>query len=233
MSLLTSLTMKDFPKLRSNPDSLLDMPALERLEVVSMCLSAFPPAVSCLCNLTSLVLRDKRSMWWRGCAALPDWVCQLPALKHLSVVDQYIAALPEGLGSLSRLESLRIVAPRLKDLPASLGQLGKLTRLTLESCNKLQRLPGSFTQLVALKQVWLMDCRSLESVPLVNGQLPGGCTVVVRGCPQLELHVNKMHMGGMSEGDQEVGRRVWSINGISESDEEEEVGDGRCGCGCM
>ena len=231
MSRLTSLTMEDFPKLRSDPDSLLDMPALERLEVAKMRFSAFPPTVSRLSNLTSLVLRD--AMPWQGRAALPDWVFRLPALKHLLVDDQYIAALPEELGSLSRLESLRIVAPRLKDLPASLGQLGKLTRLTLESCNKLQRLPGSFTQLVALKQVWLMDCRSLESVPLVNGQLPGGCTVVVRGCPQLELHVNKMHMGGMSEGDQEVGRRVWSINGISESDEEEEVGDGRCGCGCM
>ena len=260
MSRLTSLTMEDFPKLRSDPDSLLDMPALERLEVAKMRFSAFPPTVSRLSNLTSLVLRD--AMPWQGRAALPDWVFRLPALKHLLVDDQYIAALPEELGSLSRLESLRIVAPRLKDLPASLGQLGKLTSLTLEGCKKMRHLPNSFTQLVALKRLWLMDCRWLVSLPLVDGQLPGVCKLVVRSCPWLKMQVNKIQMSeddeevergegimeGMNEGDEVEGREgnveetgeggeeeSWegSMDRMGESDQEEEVGKGRCGCGCM
>ena len=212
MSRLTSLTMKDFPKLRSDPDSLVDMSALERLEVANIRFSAFPPAVSRLCNLTSLVLRDVNL--WQDCSALPDWVCQLPALKHLLVGGHCIQDLPEGLGSLGKLESLRIVAPSLRDLPTSLGQLGKLTGLTLENCTELKRLPGSFTQLVGLKRVWLMHCYSLKIVPLVDGQLPGGCKLVVRGCPRLKLQVNKLQMEGMSEDDEEVERGEGSTEGM-------------------
>ena len=233
MGRLTSLTMEDFPKLRSDPDSLLDMPALERLEVANMRFSAFPPAVSRLCSLTSLILRNAMSRSWKGCAALPDWACQLPALKHLLVDDQHIAALPEELGSLSRLEWLKIKAERLKDLPTSYGQLGKLTGLALERCAELRHLPDSFTQLVGLKRVWLMHCCSLGSVPFMDGQLPGGCKLVVRECPQLKLHVNEVHMEGMGEGDEELSRWVRSMDAMDESGEQEEVGEGRCGCGCM
>ena len=219
MTRLTSLTMGDFPKLRSNPDSLLDMPALERLEVEYMCLSAFPPTVSRLCSLTSLILRDTTS--WQDLAALPDWVCKLPALKHLLVDGQWIAALPEGIGSLSRLESLKIVAPTLRDLPTSLGHLGKLTGLALERCAELRHLPDSFTQLVGLKRVWLTDCCLLASVPLVDGQLPGGCKLVVRECPRLKLQVNNVHVDAMSEGGEEVGSGEGITEGMNEGSEME------------
>ena len=222
VSRLTSLTMRDFRKLRSNPDSLLDMPALERLEVVYACLSAFPPAVSRLRNLTSLVLHNASPQ--QGCPALPDWICQLPALKRLSVGDRYIEDLPEGLGSLSKLESLWIKAERLQDLPASLGQLGKLTELILECCKKLQRLPDSFTQLVRLKRVWLMHCCLLASVPMVDGRLPGGCKLVQRECPRLKLQVNNVHVEVMSEGDKDLcswhARMCGPRDSYEESDEE-------------
>ena len=185
---LTSLRMYDCKKLCCHADSVLDMPALERLEVIRVDLNAFPRAVSCLSNLTSLILDSVTSR--DSSITLPGWVCHLPALKHLSVEDNRMAALPEGLGGLSMLESLRITGPRLTDLPMSLGQLSKLTALALVNCVKLQHLPDSFTQLVALKRVGLTDCKSLVRVPLVDGQLPGRCELLVRRCRLLNLHVN-------------------------------------------
>ena len=213
MSRLVDISL-DCGELLTLPDSLCDLPALVSLCLENVQLHTLPRGIDRLTRLTALRLYDasssSSSSGGRGCCntALPDTICQLSALKILSLHAHSVAALPEGMGGLRGLEHLWIAGRSLRALPESLWQLTNLTALGLLHCHslaelskclgnlkelrflrvqawRLKALPVSLGQLTNLSRLDMDECKRLHCLPDSFTQLVGLRYVLLRMCLSL------------------------------------------------
>ena len=100
-----------------------------------------------------------------GITSLPDAICTLPALRHLSVGLAMLKALPERIGELSSLRTLSLTGSiSLTALPASTGQLASLEYFELPDYSKAlpETLLNGMSKLITLD---LYGCTALTSLP--------------------------------------------------------------------
>ncbi|KAL2629390.1 hypothetical protein R1flu_014076 [Riccia fluitans] len=108
-------------KLQSLPDSLGNLPNLQRLSVENTDVKELPSSIG-----------------------------DLQCLEHLTVSNKQLQELPTSLGRLEKLQVLEVSFSDLKELPASIGDLESLERLTVCS-TRLQGLPSRLGDLRGLK----------------------------------------------------------------------------------
>lgn len=148
------------------------LPNLQRLVLVSNCLSSLPAAVCDLPALKILLLDsneltelpedvarlsrlEKLSVSHNKLRALPTGLGRLQQLKFLTVSHNPLAALPDALATCEVLEELDASSATLASVPAALGQLKKLKKLNLDG-NRITAIPPAV----------FIDCVSLQTLSL-------------------------------------------------------------------
>ncbi|KAL6985650.1 hypothetical protein U1Q18_019025, partial [Sarracenia purpurea var. burkii] len=140
LTLLESLKIERFSKLKMFPDELARLVALKSL-YISRCpeLVAFPEGVKHLNSLRDLTLDGGRMLHDTDVKSVPwiEGVQHIPALESLSIRNYYeITSLPDWLGNLRSLQSLYIWdCPKIASLPTSIQGLTKLNELDIRDCS--------------------------------------------------------------------------------------------------
>ncbi len=159
----TSLSLRDIIAL---PESLGQLQALQRLDLIGTNITKLPESLGRLQALQELNLR------WTRITKLPESLGRLQALQWLDLSHTNITALPESLGQLQALQRLDLCSSKITKLPESLGQLQALQRLDL-SVTRITKLPESLGQLPALRYLNLSHLK-LDQIPrsLAHSGLP-------------------------------------------------------------
>lgn len=111
--------------MKSLPDWLAELGALERLDLSGNPLGTLPLSVLRLGRLRVLAVRGCRL------AAIPESISTLPAIEDLDVGGNLFSTLPESLGELSRLAVLHVTSHYLHTLPPSAVRLTRLRELAV------------------------------------------------------------------------------------------------------
>lgn len=167
-SVVDVTSLGGLPELRSlKLNGAKDVPrglwSLTRLTDLAIIYALFPSPLTGISGLHDLErLQLHSGAHHHTLRALPDEICDLGALRRLSLDQSKLRQLPKSLGRLQKLEHLNVYQNRLERLPASFGELGALRGLSLRS-NRLEKLP-SFAELRSLTRVDLAQNR-LEALP--------------------------------------------------------------------
>lgn len=149
--------------IRTLPDSVGELRALERLNARFNVLGALPATIGLLGQLLSLDVSNNELV------ELPEALGQLPLLHTLDVHENQLTSLPASLIQLRKLSTLDTHRNRLGALPERLGELPALTSLDI-SANLLRELPDSIGH---LKTLITLDLHANQLVALCDsiGQL--------------------------------------------------------------
>ncbi len=161
-------------KLRSVPDDIFNLPALQELYLNDNYIAHIPESIGNLgATLVRLHLHDnKLSTLPKSLANLgllqhlcidnnqfttvPDVIQHLRALQELDADDNKITMVPDWIGNLVNLLELDLSNNRISQLPQSMHNLRNLQQLYLDK-NKLVELPEWIGDLVALEELDLND----------------------------------------------------------------------------
>lgn len=144
-------------KLEVLPESIVELSALETLNLFSNRLTALPHGFERLSALKRLNLSMNQL------TSLPDSFGNLVELESLEISQNQLSTLPDSFGQLTGLQSLDLSINRLNSLPESFGQLEALRELSIHR-NRLAELPNSFGRLTSLQELSLYNIR-LTSLP--------------------------------------------------------------------
>jgi Leucine-rich repeat (LRR) protein len=161
--------------LKSLPENLGNLTALQTLNLSCNQLTALPESVG---NLQSLTFLDLTS---NQLANLPETLGNLKELEMIYLNENKLSALPKSFGNLQKLLTLRVQNNKLASLPDSFANLGALQTLNLNE-NKLVALPETFGNLHVLENLEL-GSNKLTSLPNSIGQLSALKTLSVAGNP--------------------------------------------------
>jgi Leucine-rich repeat (LRR) protein len=128
------------------PETIGDLPSLERLEIRSAYIDKLPDTIGSLKTLKELTITSHHLK------QLPQTIGDLTSLMELTLNCASLECLPESLGQLIQLKKLTIFSDKIKKLPQTIGDLTSLTELTL-NCESLDCLPEALGKLVQLE--WL------------------------------------------------------------------------------
>lgn len=163
-------------QLRHFPEALLELPALQALDLSMNELPALPEQLGRLAALEELSLQHNHL------TTLPDAIGRLTKLRRLDLHLNCVASLPASFGGLVALEELDLGmntslqtlevkgALPLREVPAPLRTLRRLRRLVL-SMNELSSLPPWFAELESLEYLDVSSNR-FEAFPDVLLSLP-------------------------------------------------------------
>ncbi|CAM6097876.1 unnamed protein product [Calypogeia fissa] len=156
---LVRLELKDCDGIFTLPDNFGSLRSLEVLKLYSETLKSLPDSLGDLPKLQKLEIAGR----WKK---LPETLGNLNALIFLKICDSpNLEELPRTLGNLIALENFAIWdCNRLSSLPKSLEHLSNLREFSLLSCEGVQELPASFLRLQLLEKVFVEFTR-LQSVP--------------------------------------------------------------------
>jgi len=133
------------------------------LDLSNSNLTALPPEIAKLENLTNLDLRGNQL------TSIPSGIGQLVNLEVLNLSRNNLTSLPSEIGKLTKLKRLYLMANQLTALPREVRLLKSLETLELRH-NNLQSLPSEIGQLTSLKTLYLRNNR-LTRIPSEIGQL--------------------------------------------------------------
>lgn len=120
-------------------------------------LTALPPGIEKLTNLTSLAL------WNNLLTKVPPEIGMLVNLTSLNLLNNQLSNLPPEIAKLTNLTKVDLRNNRLTSLPPGIAKLKNLTGLSLSS-NQLKTLPLGITRLTNLTRLELGD-NQLTSLP--------------------------------------------------------------------
>ncbi|CAI5958512.1 unnamed protein product [Closterium sp. NIES-65] len=198
------------PNIKSLPASLLDLPALRRLQLEAPSLKLFPEVSRGRLS----TLRDLRLLSCNALPCLPDSLGDLAGLTHLRIEkSDNLEQLPDSLCDLQPLDVLVISSCYwLTSLLDDLGQLPCLRVLELEGCGEdidnllglpdpvtslgqLEKLvlglscspslPESVGALTRLKELQLRHCKGLTGLPVAMRAMTRLERLVVEECCEL------------------------------------------------
>ncbi|KAL2653787.1 hypothetical protein R1flu_021915 [Riccia fluitans] len=135
-------------KLQSLPDSLGNLPNLQRLSVVNTDVKELPSSIGDLQCLKHLTVSNKQLQ------ELPASLGRLEKLQVLEVRFSDLKELPASIGDLESLGSLTVCSTRLQGLPSRLGDLRGLKTLVVRS-EALEDIPTSLSRLQSLENLIL------------------------------------------------------------------------------
>lgn len=130
----------DLPQDAPLPDLSVVVPHARSINLEATCLTAVPPSLLRLPQLTELVLADNLI------ERLPEQLCDMPNLLHLDLRNNSLAALPQGMGR-SGLAILQVSDCGLAALPEGMGQMPRLRELWIGGNPDLVALPASLANL--------------------------------------------------------------------------------------
>ncbi|CAM6117100.1 unnamed protein product [Calypogeia fissa] len=156
---LVRLELKHCDGIFTLPDNFGSLRFLEVLKLYSETLKSLPDSLGDLPKLQKLEIAGR----WKK---LPETLGNLNALISLKICySPNLEELPRTLGNLIALENFAIWdCNRLSSLPKSLEHLSNLTEFSLLSCEGVQELPATFLRLQRLEKVFIEFTR-LQSVP--------------------------------------------------------------------
>ncbi|KAL2628968.1 hypothetical protein R1flu_013654 [Riccia fluitans] len=195
-------------KLQSLPDSLGNLPNLQRLSVENTDVKELPSSIGDLQCLEHLTVSNKQlqelpaslgrleklqvlEVSFSDLKELPASIGDLESLEWLTVCSTRLQGLPSRLGDLRGLKSLIVRSEALEDIPTSLSSLQSLEHLLLEG--KLVRengetaaefLSDGFTHLTNLQTLVLLSQR-LERLPDNLGELKALRILWISSCDEL------------------------------------------------
>ncbi|CAI5936308.1 unnamed protein product [Closterium sp. NIES-64] len=197
------------PNIKSLPASLLDLPALRRLQLEAPSLKLFPEVSRGRLS----TLRDLRLLSCNALPCLPDSLGDLAGLTHLRIEkSDNLEQLPDSLCDLQPLDVLVISSCYwLTSLLDDLGQLPCLRVLELEGCGDIDNLlglpdpvtslgqleklvlglscspslPESVGALTRLKELQLRHCKGLTGLPVAMRAMTRLERLVVEECCEL------------------------------------------------
>ncbi|KAG5547170.1 hypothetical protein RHGRI_012997 [Rhododendron griersonianum] len=181
LTLLKSLSIRGFTKLKSFPNGLAHLKALKSLSITNcdelkslpeeelrgleslqhLSISHCEEFSSLSEGLQHLVcLESLEILWCPKLVALPEGVKHLKSLQRLQMgYSDALVALPETLQHVPALQYLCIFAyPKLTSLPDWLGNLTTLQTLLIYDCPKISLLPASIQRLTELRRLSISDC---------------------------------------------------------------------------
>ena len=170
LSALRTLDCSGCEGLRTLPSALGKLGALERL-AISQC-ERGPAEEGAAASRSDEGGPNRRramraSFEGPGITTLPSSLCQLPALRHLTIGLPGLDALPDGLGRLATLRTLSLSGcSGLRALPASLSALHALSYLELPSSPATAQLRDGLTD--GMRQLATLDlygCTGLVELP--------------------------------------------------------------------
>ncbi|MDC7233476.1 MAG: leucine-rich repeat domain-containing protein [Spirochaetales bacterium] len=130
------------------PPCLTEAPALNRLILKDMDLTAIPEEVFLMRKLRILDISSNRI------SSIPKGIGRLRQLVYFNAAGNELEVLPEQIGNLKKLQILNLSGNRLEQLGFPLGKLTGLKRLNL-SGNCLETLPDGLDSLLQLESVHL------------------------------------------------------------------------------
>ena len=120
--------------------------------------------------LLELIALQKLDLSFNLIAEIPESLAILRKLRLLNLNFNYIRILPESIGELELLERLELRCNKIEKIPNSIGKLKYLKYLTLDN-NKLKFLPKSIGKLESLEILSLYHNKDLQSLPESIGSL--------------------------------------------------------------
>lgn len=100
---------------------------------------------------------------------LPDWICDLTAVKVFSVSNNNIGLIPDDIGNLNKLETFMVGYNKLVAIPSSVEKLVNLKELELRD-NPLGTVPQQLRSLRNLETLYLHNC-GISTLPDWIGEL--------------------------------------------------------------
>jgi hypothetical protein len=159
------------PFLRSLPESILELDALEELSFcnasqIPSWLASLPTSICNLAKLRVLDLTDTKNL-----KTLPDDIGNLTNLEILYLGASAITSLPTSICNLANLKMLDLTnTENLKTLPGDIGNLTNLEMLNLGFL-AITSLPTSICNLAKLKVLDLTHTKNLKALPKPDGAL--------------------------------------------------------------
>ncbi|KAL5730318.1 hypothetical protein ACHQM5_003154 [Ranunculus cassubicifolius] len=164
---LTSLTIRELPKLVSLPQWIQ--------------------------NLTKLLTLYIRGC--EGLIDEPHWIWELTSLRYLQIVGcQELKSLPDGMQSLTAIEVLFIGGCyNMMRWPNGFGSLVSLKHLLIGCTSNLPSLPEELQQLTTLRQLGIANCQTMLALPewLLNFTSLQSFSII--GCNNLQCLPDWMH----------------------------------------
>jgi internalin A len=174
-------------RLRTLPESVLDLPGLRELRLNGNRLRDVPAVIRHLPGLTGLDLSDNLLLelpGWLGelrdlteldvdrnqLLGTPEWLGELTRLSRLSLGNCGLTEVPPWIRYLDELTSLRLVGNWLTEVPEWLCERTTLTDLNV-GWNQLSALPRSLTRLARLTRLHLYY-NQLPGLPDWIGDFP-------------------------------------------------------------
>lgn len=201
-------------RLRTLPESVLDLPGLRELNLSDNRLRDVPDLIQRLPDLTSLDLSENLLL------ELPDWLGELRDLTSFNVGGNQLLGAPEWLGELTRLTELGLGNCGLTEVPPWIGRLESLTLLDLNGnwlaeipdwlgdrisltelhlgSNHLRVLPQSLTGLTRLSHLDI-GSNQLRGLPEWLGDFPELTEFIGDGCGVSELPVSLSRLNGLTD----------------------------------
>ncbi|CAI5488809.1 unnamed protein product [Closterium sp. Naga37s-1] len=156
-----------------------------------LCLTAIPPAVLQLSELSDLSLAGNQI------ECIPPEIANLPKLRRLGLAGNRLQRLPPEICHLTQLEGLWLHGNLLHELPDEIGHLTALRFLALAG-NQLTRLPHTLGRLTAL-QVLSVAGNQLEELPQTIGSLTSLRVLAAYGNLLTSLPASITHLSSLQE----------------------------------
>lgn len=148
------------------------------LNIFKSILKIVPESISNLSALRRLQLLGMQL------SNLPESIGRLSSLQALNLSNNQLSSLPESIGNLSSLKELWLSWNRLSTLPENMGNLSSLKNLMIDGNEYLSAIPKSLENIRGLQSVYLLDCEKIlgnvDSREVINRLEARGVRVYVR-----------------------------------------------------
>ena len=143
-----------FPEFQKNMENLI------YLSLANTAIKELPHSIRHLTQIKQLSLDNLKNL-----RSLPGHICQMKALKEISVKGCSNLECFEIIEDMEHLERLDLCDVVITKLPSSIEHLKGLIGLYLNNCENLETLPNSIGNLTRLQDLLVHNCPRLQKLP--------------------------------------------------------------------
>jgi Leucine-rich repeat (LRR) protein len=222
LKLSKSKSIRTFGARGTNPELLPTsfgrLVALEKLDLISSDLQAFPVGWNKNRNLKELLLTNNRI------SSFPDYLTPVPSLEKLELQRNNIQAIPASVQNLRNLKKLSLNYNSIEKVDPAIAKLSKLEELSFYN-NKLTSIPAGVYDLQGLQavdfyynQIERIDGRignlkTLEVLYLSNNRLISVPETIGELTNLQELYISNNRLSDLPEGIKKLEKlKVFRVN---------------------